>query len=117
LEQAADLSWRQLHACIGSEADILRGGTSDGWVIDENLTAGFGWRPSAESSDLFGFGVGWAKPANELLRQQYTWEMFYRFMLTPNLALTPDIQLITDPALDPTEDKLWAFSLRSRVTF
>jgi len=37
--------------------------------------------------------------------------------VTPNLALTPDIQLITDPALDPAEDELWVFSLRSRVTF
>jgi hypothetical protein len=38
-------------------------------------------------------------------------------MLTPNLALTPAVQLNTNPALDPTEDELWVFSHRSRVTF
>lgn len=96
---------------------FARGGWSEGWVIDQNFTAGFGWRPPTENSDLFGFGFGWAQPASALLREQYTWEVFYRFMLTPNLALTPDLQLITDPALDPTEDELWVFSLRSRVTF
>lgn len=96
---------------------FARGGWSEGWVTEENFTAGFGWRPRVEYSDLFGFGGGWAKPANPLLRDQVTWEIFYRFMLTPNLALTPDVQLVTDPALDPTEDELWVFSLRSRVTF
>jgi porin len=96
---------------------FARGGSSEGWVTDENVTVGFGWRPRVEYSDLFGFGVGWAQPANALLREQYTYEVFYRFMLTPNLALTPDVQLITDPALDPSEDELWVFSFRSRVTF
>lgn len=96
---------------------FARGGTSDGWIVDENVTAGFGWRPREEYSDLFGFGWGWAKPSNPFLREQNTWEVFYRFMLTENLALTPDIQYITDPALDPTEDELWVFSMRTRVTF
>jgi len=43
--------------------------------------------------DLFGFGVGWARPTNRpLFRSQYTLEVFYRFMLTPNFAITPDLQ-------------------------
>ncbi len=96
---------------------FLRGGWSDGWAIERNLTGGFGWRPSAEYSDLLGFGVGWAAPANEMLDDQYTAEAFYRYHLTPNLAITPDVQYIADPTLNPDVDSMWVGSLRMRVTF
>lgn len=96
---------------------FLRGGWSDGWAIDQNLTGGIGWRPSADYSDLLGVGFGWASPASDALRDQYTAEAFYRYHLTPNLAITPDVQYIQDPALNPGVDNLWVASLRMRVTF
>lgn len=43
--------------------------------------------------------------------------MFYRFHLTPNLAVTPDLQYIKDPALNPRETELWVAGLRVRLTF
>ena len=42
---------------------------------------------------------------------------FYRFQVTSNLAVTPDIQYIRDPALNPSETDLWVFGMRARVTF
>ena len=44
-------------------------------------------------------------------------ELFYRFLVTSNLALTPDIQLVTNPALDPRPEAHLAFSMRTRLTF
>ena len=44
-------------------------------------------------------------------------EAFYRFTVTDNLALTPDVQLVRHPALNPGEDVLWALGFRARVTF
>ena len=44
-------------------------------------------------------------------------ETFYRFHLTPNLAITPDLQYIKDPSLNPTVDSLWVAGLRARITF
>ena len=96
---------------------FARGGWSEGWVIDRNFTVGLGWRPRRAPSDLAGFGFGWAEPANEFLPLQKTAELFYRFQLTQNLALTPDIQFITNPSLDPLTDTLWVFSVRTRLTF
>ncbi len=96
---------------------FARAGWSEGWVIDRNATAGLGWRPRWALSDLIGFGFGFAHPVNEFLPTQKTVEFFYRFQLTPSLALTPDVQFISDPALNPAEDKLWVFSFRSRATF
>ena len=44
-------------------------------------------------------------------------ETFYRFHLTPNLAITPDLQYIKDPSLNPGVDSLWVAGLRARITF
>jgi hypothetical protein len=96
---------------------FLRGGVSEGWVTDRNLTAGLGYRPSKNYSDLFGAGIGWAEPSNDMLRDQWTAEAFYRFQVTPNLAITPDIQYVKDPSLNPGIDSLVVAGLRARVTF
>lgn len=96
---------------------FARGGISDGWFIDGNLSVGIGWRPSVQHSDLFGIAVGGVKPADDRLRDQYTAEVFYRFHVTPNFAITPDIQAQIHPSLDPSVNTLWVFSMRGRLTF
>jgi hypothetical protein len=98
---------------------FLRGGLSKNWVTDANLTAGFCWRPTGAtfSSDLLGFGGGWARPSNGSLRSQYTIEAFYRFHLTPNFALTPDFQIVFNPSLNPTVSTLYVTGFRARVSF
>ena len=60
--------------------------------------------------------VGGLKPASPQLRNQYSAEVFYRFHLTPNLAITPDLQVQVNPALSRA-DAVWVFSLRGRLTF
>ena len=94
-----------------------RGGWSEGWQLDRNLSAGVGWRPPVQFSDLFGIGAGWAQPANPALRDQYIFEAFYRFQLTTQLAVTPDVQWILHPALNPNTGSLWVASLRARIAF
>jgi porin len=96
---------------------FMRGGVSEGWVINDNFNLGFAWRPFEEHTDLFGLGAGWAHPASPLLRDQYVLEGFYRYQLTDNLAFTPDVQLIINPALNPTANSVWVFGLRTRFTF
>jgi hypothetical protein len=34
-----------------------------------------------------------------------------------NLALTFDVQFIDSPAINPTENSIWMFNLRARVTY
>ena len=51
------------------------------------------------------------------MRDQYTIEVFYRWQLGENLALTPDLQFILDPALNPNDDFLFIFGLRLRLAF
>jgi len=96
---------------------FFRGGFSQGWAVKKTLAGGVGWRPTGQPSNLVGIGLGWADPAASVLRPQYTAEAFYRFHITRNLAITPDIQAVIDPSTNPDESVLWVFSLRARVTF
>lgn len=101
---------------------FFRAGLSEGWVNDRAMSVGLGWRPTEKYSDLFGVGLGWVRPNGEVVqepfqREQVTAEAFYRFHITPNLAITPDLQAVWNPSLNPGEDMLWVAGLRARVTF
>ncbi|MDX2502329.1 MAG: carbohydrate porin [Deltaproteobacteria bacterium] len=37
--------------------------------------------------------------------------------MTEYLQITPDIQYVIDPALNPEEDHSWVFGLRARLIF
>lgn len=94
---------------------FLRGGYSqDGAaLLDGSVSVGMG-RYFHNSSNLLGLGVGWGSPAQEGLEDQVTTELFYRLQLTQNLALTPDIQVIFNPALNPDQDAIAVFGIRTR---
>lgn len=101
---------------------FVRAGISDGWAVDRAATVGLGWRPSEQYSDLFGIALGWVGPDDDVVpkpfqREQWTAESFYRFHLTPNFAVTPDLQYIKDPSFNPGVDNLWVASIRARITF
>ena len=55
------------------------------------------------------------QPDHGPIDSQFTSEVFYRFQLTQFLALTPDVQLIVDPALNPGQDVVAFFGIRLRV--
>lgn len=95
---------------------FLRAGYSDdgGALLEASISAGIGYYMS-DSRDLLGFGVNWGKPPGSGLDDQYTAEIFYRLQLAQNLAITPDLQLIIDPALNPDENTIWVFALRARL--
>ena len=42
-------------------------------------------------------------------------EVFYRFQLTDELAITPDLQLLIDPPLKENADVVWVGGLRARL--
>lgn len=96
---------------------FLRGGWSKNFLANGAVSGGFGWRPPKEKSDLLGIGFGWTNPSSAVQRSQYAAETFYRFQLIQNFAITPDVQLVLHPALNPRVDTIWVFSLRARVVF
>lgn len=96
---------------------FFRFGYADGdaALMQTTLSTGIGLRRN--NNDVAGIGISFGQPADNALGDQFTSEAFYRFQLTQFLAVTPDIQLIGNPALDPSKDALALFGLRLRAAF
>lgn len=101
---------------------FFRAGYSDGGgaFLQRSLTAGIGYFSSARD-DVLGVGINWGQPSKETygdgLDDQYTAEVFYRMQLFQHVTVTPDVQLLINPALNPDEDSIWVAGLRARVVF
>ena len=99
---------------------FVRAGYADdsGSLMQKSVSVGLGYEP-VPGEDQLGFAFNWGEP-NEAsfgsdVDDQYTIETFYRFQLTPRLALTPNVQYLIDPALDPDQSDIWLFGLRARL--
>jgi porin len=108
-------TWDQtymLFAKIGSsDADA----PNDPQIAEHSVTVG-GIYYFANRSDLVGIAYNDSELAVSGLDDQTTLEAFYRLQLARNLAITPSLQIIGDPALNPDEDEITVLSLRLRLT-
>jgi porin len=101
---------------------FMRAGYSEdgGSILKRSISAGLGYQPN-KRGDQFGIGANWGKPNDDLLgsglNDQYAFEAYYRLQITKELAITPDIQLLIDPALNPDKGEIWVFGLRARYAF
>lgn len=108
---------------IGVQSDIvpfLRYAFADRGLngIHENLSIGVGFENIlSQNDDVIGVATSWEEPSDLTLRDQYVVETFYRFYLTPYTHLTPDVQVVIDPANAPTKDAITVFGLRLRTLF
>jgi porin len=96
---------------------IFRAGISKGASPIYNETATLGLTYQIESrSDELGIAVNWGKLPSDQFRNQITTELYYKLQLAQNLAITPSIQLLTDPALNNETDDVAIFGLRLRFS-
>lgn len=95
---------------------FLRAGASKGTaaLYDRSVSAGLGY--FGRNTDLAGIGINWAE-ANGVPGSQQTIEAFYRFSISSGLQITPSIQFINNPLLNPGHDSVTMFGLRARVVF
>lgn len=99
---------------------FLRGGYAEdgGSLLQKSISTGVGyqWVPGR---DVLGLGLNWGEPNEttwgEGLRDQYTVELFWRWQLGSQLAVTPDLQLLINPALNQDESSIWVFGIRGRM--
>lgn len=104
---SADLRWM----------GFLRAGWSDGSapIYNETYTVGV-LRKFRRNADLLGLAINWGDPPGSSLSSQTTGELFYRVQFSQNLAITPSLQLLKDPALNDQHNQVWVYSLRIRLT-
>jgi porin len=62
-------------------------------------------------------GAGWAKPSRETfgpgVRNETVLETSYKFQLSQNFSITPDVQVIFNPSNDRSESSVWVVGLRA----
>jgi len=91
-----------------------------GSLLEKTISAGFAYQTVSGGNQL-GVAYNWGEPNESTwgpdLEDQHTLEVFYRIQLWKEFAVTPDIQYIRNPALNPDDDKLWVFGLRARFAF
>ncbi|WP_170347347.1 carbohydrate porin [Ruegeria atlantica] len=95
---------------------FFRAGASKGTaaLYDRSVSAGLGYY--GRNTDLAGLGLNWAEARN-IDGGQFTLEAFYRFSISPGLQITPSLQFISNPLLNPNQDSITLFSLRTRIVF
>ncbi len=98
---------------------FIRGGFTDdsGSLLEKSISVGVGFQPVPQRG-VIGVGFNWGEPNSVSFPgadDQYTTELFWRYQLTRELAVTPSIQYIKDPALNPDEDSLWVYGLLLRL--
>ena len=85
-------------------ADAIRAGVQFTQSFDEIWTVGIGWANPSSST----FGPG--------LDDEKVFETSYKFQLSQNFSLMPDVQLVLNPANDPGESSVWVVGLRAMIT-
>jgi porin len=113
-----NFSWAQF--LDDSWLPFVRAGHANdgGALLEDTLSVGCG-HYMRHNSDLVALGLNWGNPSEDFgvgLRDQYTAELFYRVQLSQNFAITPDVQLVIDPALNPAENTMWFVGLRARLS-
>ena len=116
----ASFSWS--HSFDEKWMPFVRGGYAEdgGTLLQKSLSAGLAHHWGTNNS-LVGLGFNWGQPNEDTfgpdLDDQFTTELFCRLQVTKNLQITPDIQYVINPALNPENDDSWVFGLRARVYF
>jgi len=96
---------------------FLCGGASEGWITQGTVSAGVGYNPPSALGDLAGFAGGWTDPESSALSSQFTVARFYCCQVTPNFAISPDVQYVIGPSLNPDIDHQVILGPRLRATF
>ena len=95
---------------------FARAGISDGdgAVVDKSVTIGTLFRPDW-FNDLIGFGINWLDPTNPASQDQTSAELFYRFSLSRDFAISFTAQSIFNPANNPQDAVIGIFGIRVRL--
>lgn len=101
---------------------FLRGGWADGGgsLYEASLSAGVGYTQNP-GRQLTGVGINWSRPSEETfgadLDDQLTLEAFSRWQLTEGVEITPSVQIVRNPALNPDKSTIALLGLRLRAAF
>ncbi len=113
-------SWS--HAVGKRWTPFVRAGWADGGggILERSLSVGAGYS-FRDGRDQLGVGLNWGWPDEEsfgpAIGDQYTAGVFYNWRVLRVLHLSPGVQFLFDPALNPDENLITVWGLRARFAF
>ena len=119
-DRGVAVTLEQQVGCHGNVVPFLRYAYAHRGIngIRQNLSIGMGIEDVfGQNDDVIGAAWSWQDTTKDMLRDQYVVETFYRINITPHTHLTPDIQVVIDPANAPKKDAVTVFGLRLRTLF
>ncbi len=105
---------------LGRFIPFLRAGFSDADVseVKRFFSVGTGFEaPLGRPWDLIGAGVAISEPSDDARNTETLFEIYWRFRLNPFVSLTPDLQVILDPADNPVDSTAVVAGLRLQLDF
>lgn len=108
-------TWDQTYMLFTKIGSSDADAPNDPQIAERSMTIG-GIYYFASRSDLVGIAYNESELAVSGLDDQTTLEAFYRLQLAQNLAITPSLQILDDPALNTGEERITVVSLRLRLT-
>jgi len=103
---------------FGQWLPFIRGGFSKdaATLTESSISTGFAYYGLGRETNNLGVAINWADiEGND--DDQMTFETFYFMKLANFLEITPDIQVIKNPALNPGEDQITIYGLRARLVW
>ena len=103
-----------------SDAVFIRFGQADGRRRELRKFCNVGvvrLVPGGWKNDRAGLGFVWGQPTDRRRRDQYGIELFYRWQTTARMEISPDVQIVMDPALTRERQAVVFVGLRARWTF
>jgi porin len=100
---------------------FFRYGHSDGGggvAAQDAVSAGVEFTQNFD--EIWTIAVGWANPSSKTfgpgLDDESLIETSYKFQLSRNFSLTPNLQLVFNPAGNPGESSIWVFGVKVMLT-
>lgn len=87
----------------------------DATLVDQLFM--LGWGLEIRKYDHLGLGFGLGRSAKESSRWQGLAEIYYRWQVTKELMVTPDLQIIVDEGLEGGDTVQIVAGLRAGITF
>ena len=123
-EKISNLNKRQIERLAATPFLLLsfREGNDHYWSKVLGNKNGGDLFTSSGSDDLdnlvsAGLGFIWQDPSDNTRQDDYGMETFWRFQLTENIQITPDLQVYFDPSQSVSSDAQAAFGLRVGLYF
>jgi hypothetical protein len=99
---------------------FFRFGVGDGQVtpVDRHVSLGVAVEgPFGRSGDLVALGAGWSRPSDPSERAETFLELQYRVQLTQTVELSPDLQVLFNPAANRGTDTVVVPGIRFTMVF